>query len=95
MILRVTMSDALASDLATVSSEAVVLNERQRLAIRGACEAMSRGAGLAATAAETVDCADVLAFELREALDLLGEITGEVTTEDLLSQVFARFCIGK
>ena len=46
-------------------------------------------------ATETIDCADLLAFELREALDALGSVTGEVTTEDLLAQVFANFCIGK
>lgn len=89
------MVHELASGLTTTSAEAVVLNERQRSAIRGASEAIERGVQLAADAVETVDCADVLAFELREALGLLGEITGEVTTEDLLSQVFARFCIGK
>lgn len=89
------MAQALASGLTTASAEAVVLNERQRTAIRSASEAIERGVQLAGDAVETVDCADVLAFELREALDLLGEITGEVTSEDLLSQVFARFCIGK
>jgi tRNA modification GTPase len=50
---------------------------------------------LAETARETIDAADVLAFELREAVDALGAVTGEVTTEDLLDQVFANFCIGK
>jgi tRNA modification GTPase len=32
---------------------------------------------------------------LYEALRFLGQITGETTTEDLLSQIFATFCIGK
>jgi tRNA modification GTPase len=36
-----------------------------------------------------------VAFELREALDALGAVTGEVTTDDLLGRVFANFCIGK
>ena len=44
---------------------------------------------------ETIDRADVIAFELREALEGLGTICGSVTTEDLLSEVFANFCIGK
>ena len=33
--------------------------------------------------------------DLRPALQRLGEITGETTTEDLLGEVFSRFCIGK
>jgi tRNA modification GTPase len=32
---------------------------------------------------------------LHNALRFLGEITGETTTEEILSQIFATFCIGK
>lgn len=38
---------------------------------------------------------DLSAFELREALDRLGEITGEVTPEDVLQRIFSTFCVGK
>jgi len=38
---------------------------------------------------------DVLAVDLKEALDALGEITGEVTSQDILDQIFSRFCVGK
>ena len=38
---------------------------------------------------------DVLAVDLKEALDALGEITGEVTSQDILNQIFSRFCVGK
>ncbi len=38
---------------------------------------------------------EFLSIDLREALDALGEITGETTTEDILDKVFATFCIGK
>lgn len=38
---------------------------------------------------------DILSFELREALSLLGQITGDVTTESLLDDIFSGFCIGK
>ena len=50
---------------------------------------------LSREARQTIDCADLLAFELRETLDALGAVTGDVTTEDLLTKVFANFCIGK
>lgn len=39
--------------------------------------------------------AELLAEELREAQDALGEITGAFATEDLLEHIFANFCIGK
>ncbi|MCF6182906.1 tRNA uridine-5-carboxymethylaminomethyl(34) synthesis GTPase MnmE [Lutibacter sp.] len=38
---------------------------------------------------------DLLAIDIHEALHNLGLITGEVTTEDLLGNIFANFCIGK
>lgn len=38
---------------------------------------------------------DLLALHLRSALHHLGTITGEVTTDDLLGNIFANFCIGK
>ncbi|HBK70436.1 MAG TPA: tRNA uridine-5-carboxymethylaminomethyl(34) synthesis GTPase MnmE [Flavobacteriaceae bacterium] len=38
---------------------------------------------------------DLIAIDIRQALHHLGEITGKVTTEDLLGNIFANFCIGK
>ena len=38
---------------------------------------------------------EIMSMELRSALDFLGEITGEVTNEDLLGRIFSKFCIGK
>lgn len=38
---------------------------------------------------------DLLAIDIRAALHYLGEITGEVTTDDLLENIFSKFCIGK
>ena len=38
---------------------------------------------------------DFLAQDIRHALYYLGEITGEITTEDLLGNIFSKFCIGK
>jgi len=38
---------------------------------------------------------ELLAIDIKEALQFLGEITGEITNEDLLDSIFKDFCIGK
>lgn len=38
---------------------------------------------------------DLLAMDIRQALHHLGLITGEITTDDLLENIFSKFCIGK
>ena len=38
---------------------------------------------------------DFLALDIRQALHHLGEITGQITTDDLLDNIFSKFCIGK
>ena len=38
---------------------------------------------------------DMVALDVKDALDALGEITGEVTTADVLTHMFSNFCVGK
>ena len=38
---------------------------------------------------------DFLAADIRQSLHALGEITGEITNDDLLNNIFSKFCIGK
>ena len=39
--------------------------------------------------------ADLMAIDIRQALYYFGEITGQVSNEELLGNIFANFCIGK
>ena len=47
---------------------------------------------------ETIDTGmpmDLISVDLKEALDSLSEITGEISSEDILDHVFSNFCVGK
>ncbi len=38
---------------------------------------------------------DLIAIDVRQAIHYLGEITGEITTDEILGNIFKNFCIGK
>ena len=38
---------------------------------------------------------EFIAFDVRESLSALGEITGEISSEEILNSIFSEFCIGK
>jgi tRNA modification GTPase len=62
-------------------------------------QALRRTAGHLGAAAAHLRAAnpalDLFAEELRLAHDALGEITGRMTADELLGEIFGRFCIGK
>ena len=64
---------------------------RQRDALRRAAEACARGSS-GCRGGGTPDC---LAVEVDAALEALAELVGETVTEDILDEIFSRFCIGK
>ena len=38
---------------------------------------------------------DLIAVDLKEALDALSEVTSEISSEDVLDHIFSNFCVGK
>jgi tRNA modification GTPase len=58
-------------------------------------DALSRAAGHLAAARESAAQLELFAEELRLAQAALSEITGEFTADDLLGEIFSKFCIGK
>ena len=75
----------------TSASQTIVTNARHADALRRTLEAIQRS--LDAVALNIPG--DLLAQDLRVALDSLGEITGTISTDDLLANIFSKFCIGK
>ncbi len=73
----------------------LLLHDRQRRAITAAADAARRAADLFQPAGEITDTAELAAVELRFALAGLAELTGQVADDDILSTIFARFCVGK
>jgi tRNA modification GTPase len=57
---------------------------RARVAAAQALDALARGLSL-----------ELVAVDLRLAVNAVGEVVGQTTTEDLLDSIFSQFCLGK
>ncbi|NAW50114.1 tRNA uridine-5-carboxymethylaminomethyl(34) synthesis GTPase MnmE [Elizabethkingia argentiflava] len=77
--------------LKSETSNVVITNQRHFEALQKSLEAVVR-------VKEAVDAAittELLAYELRNAIEALGEISGEFTNDEILGNIFSKFCIGK
>ena len=75
----------------TLSDGAYVQNARQERLLREARQSLAE-AGEAAAAMLPYDCIEI---DVRNAIDLLGEITGDTVQDEIINEIFSRFCIGK
>ncbi len=71
--------------------ETVITNIRHLEALKRTNESLER----VLYGMENPVTSDFLAMDIKQALYYLGEITGAVTTDDLLENIFSKFCIGK
>jgi tRNA modification GTPase len=77
--------------VAVEDAGAVVTHSRHRHALKSAVDRLHDGL-------RTIDAdmpADFISIDVRGALIALGEITGETATDDIINEIFSRFCIGK
>ncbi|AII53981.1 tRNA uridine-5-carboxymethylaminomethyl(34) synthesis GTPase MnmE [Hymenobacter sp. APR13] len=74
-----------------LGSSTIVTNLRHARSLEAAALALNAVLTGLATGAGT----ELLAADLRHALAALGEITGEISSDDLLTSIFTQFCIGK
>ncbi|MCY3986142.1 MAG: tRNA uridine-5-carboxymethylaminomethyl(34) synthesis GTPase MnmE [Candidatus Dadabacteria bacterium] len=90
--LRQAIFDTLAgSSLGTDASEPMLTNLRHKKSIEKAREHLRIFLKLLSRN----EYPEILSIELRNSMNSLGQVTGEVSTEDLLGRIFSRFCIGK
>ncbi len=75
----------------TDENAVIVTNARHYHALVRASEALDRTLQGLATGLS----GDLLSQDIRECMHYLGEITGEISTDDILGEIFAHFCIGK
>lgn len=79
-------------DTSTLGTGSVVVsNMRHYAALREAYSALSS----ALTAMDSGLPSDLLSEDIRRVVHHLGEITGEITSDDILHSIFSHFCIGK
>ncbi|MDE6666888.1 MAG: tRNA uridine-5-carboxymethylaminomethyl(34) synthesis GTPase MnmE [Clostridia bacterium] len=74
----------------TALDKAYIVEERHYTALLKAAEALK-----SATENLGILTLDLIVVDLKEAWDALGEITGETANEEIISTVFAKFCVGK
>jgi len=72
-------------------NDVIVTNARHYEALKHSHEAIIR----VRDGLESQISGDLLAQDIRETLHYLGEITGEITTDEILGNIFKNFCIGK
>jgi len=71
------------------------LHLRQKRQMLSACRAAGEAASKLREVSDVADAAELIAVDLRHALEHLGQITGQTVNEDILSTIFSRFCVGK
>ncbi|VTX54551.1 tRNA modification GTPase MnmE [uncultured Leptotrichia sp.] len=78
-------------DVENSSEKLIITNTRHKTALEKTKDAIKN-------IFETIDMGlpmDLISVDLKEALDSLSEITGEISSEDILDHVFGNFCVGK
>lgn len=82
---------SLVKDGALVAQDLIVTNSRHYEAFSKALKALNE----VKNGLNNEISGDLLAIDIRQALYHLGEVTGQITSDDLLGNIFANFCIGK
>ena len=74
-----------------MAESVMVTNVRHHMALERARDSL----GHASESIAVGMAAELVALDIRAAADALGEITGAITTDEILERIFSEFCIGK
>ena len=82
---EIVMKERLSSD------DVIITNIRHYEALKNVSESIGR----VISGLENQIPEDLIAIDIRQAIHYLGEITGEITSDEILGNIFRNFCIGK
>ena len=85
------ISKILTAGIATERQQAGLGSVRQKDAVASALECVKHSL----VSADDNYTLDAVVQDLEDALDALGEVTGDVTPDDVLGSIFENFCVGK
>jgi tRNA modification GTPase len=88
-LLKTRLSEIVKKD--KVKNDIIITNLRHYEALNNAYQSLN----LVMDSIHSGLSGELMAIDIRKALFHLGEITGDVTTDDLLANIFSKFCIGK
>ncbi len=74
-----------------VDNDILITNERHKIQIQKAIQNLN----MAKDSLENKMPIDIVAISLKDVLSNLGEITGEEASEEIINEIFSRFCLGK
>jgi tRNA modification GTPase len=89
--LKSVLRDHLISKSFEATESVTITNVRHRDALRRASESLDQ----ALESAQHRMAGELVSIDVRAAADALGEITGAITTDEILGRIFSEFCIGK
>lgn len=72
-------------------SEDIIIRLRQKLLLEDIQKALDKGARLLQEGYSE----DIYGEEIRKTLPVIGQLTGEIRSEDVMADIFSRFCVGK
>lgn len=81
----------ISKEIETSSEEIIITNIRHKIALENTLESIKN---IFVTIDKKMPM-DLISIDLNEALSYLSEITGEITSEDILDNIFKNFCVGK
>ena len=89
--LRTTWEASIDASLSQPQSDGVVVNARHAAALQQAVDALE----LASSKLKDSELSELIAADLRDAVDFIGQVVGRVDNERMLDSLFKQFCIGK